>query len=87
MFLLRLLMDLSSSAGVGSSGDSDWSKVGDLNPEELRKYNIALRWGRLLRQYYHIRKLQWHFTCTGLFLNWHIKEAARKRVQNILKLE
>ena len=66
------------------SGDSDWHTVVD------QAATATLRWGRLLRRYLGIRKLQLYFATIGEYLQERtgaVTEEARRRASRTYPIQ
>ena len=63
---------------AGSASD-DW-KVVDVEKPKEKEEKVALKWAKLLKKYWGIKRLQWIFHGTGSYLNELVSKECRDRL-------
>ena len=76
--------------GGASSTSDDWKVVDDEKPEvkeleKARSLSIVLKWAKLLKKYWGIRKLQCVFHGTGKYLGEQVSKECRERLSKVYR--
>ena len=68
---------------AGSASD-DW-KVVDVEKPKEKEEKVALKWAKLLKKYWGIKKLQCIFHGTGKYLNEQVSKECRERLSKVYR--
>ena len=76
---------------AGSASD-DWKVVDDeklevKEKEKARSLSIALKWAKLLKKYWGIKRLQWIYNGTGNYLNELVSKECRERLSKTYRIK
>ena len=70
---------------AGSASD-DW-KVVDVEKPKEEEEKVALKWAKLLKKYWGIRKHQCIFHGTGNYLNEQVSKECRERLSKTYRIK
>ena len=74
---------------AGSASD-DWKVVGIQErgkPEAEAKEEVAQKWAKLLRKYWGVKRLQWIYHTSGVYLNNLVSKECRKRLSTTYRIQ
>ena len=80
------------SAGSEDPGQAsdDWKVVGREErekPKEEKEEKVAYKWAKLLRKYWGIKRLQWIYHTSGVYLNSLVSKECRNRLSTTYRIQ
>ena len=79
---------MASAGSAAAASDEDWKLVGKgrEKPKE-KEESVANKWAKLLRKYWGIKRLQWIYHTSGVYLNTLVSRECRTRLTTTYRIQ